>query len=72
MWASFPEVLNLIFVVFNFANGHRLTKLNPPQNIRRIRYTDGVNVPPVLPQVLPYPPPHLCYWEEYVVYLCCC
>ena len=26
MWASFPDVLNLIFAVFNFANGHRLTK----------------------------------------------
>ena len=24
MWASFPDVLNLIFTVFNFANGHRL------------------------------------------------
>ena len=26
MWASFPDVLNLIFVVFNFANGHRPAK----------------------------------------------
>ena len=33
MWASFPDVLNLIFAVFNFANGHRLAKyakLYPP------------------------------------------
>ena len=26
MWASFPDVLNLIFAGFIFANGHRLTK----------------------------------------------
>ena len=35
MWASFPDLLNIIFAVFNFANGHRLTKypkLNPPRN----------------------------------------
>ena len=41
LWALFPDVLNLIFAVFNFANGHRLAKymkLNPPRNIRRIRY----------------------------------
>ena len=55
MWASFPDVLNLILAVFNFANGHRLakyTKLNPPRNIhvRRIRYIHVVsNI-------------HVCYW----------
>ena len=26
MWASFPDVLNLIFAVCNFANGHQLVK----------------------------------------------
>ena len=41
MWASFPDVLNLIFAVFNSVNGQRLAKyvkLNPPRNIRHIRY----------------------------------
>ena len=39
VWALFPDVLNLIIVVFNLANGHRLpkyAKLNPLWNIRRI------------------------------------
>ena len=38
---NFPDVLNLIFAVFNFVNGHHLAKyakLNPPRNIRHIWY----------------------------------
>ena len=45
VWASFPDgclgpdILILVFAVFNFANSHRLAKyikLNPPRNIRCI------------------------------------
>ena len=39
MWASLPDLLNLIFAVFNFANDHRLAKyvkLDPLRNVRCI------------------------------------
>ena len=59
VWALFPDVLNLIFAGINFANGYPLTKyakLNPPRNIRRIRYAPlSLNIQEMRKELLFYP-----------------
>ena len=48
VWALFPKVLNLIFALFNFTNGHRLAKYKSTAKHKTytvlVLCTDGLEV----------------------------